>query len=115
MDCDCGFFPTDPLTLAKMPSRMDLLVFGDQAVNTYPFLKAILRRGRTNNLLNSFIAKAGMVLREEISQLSSVERESIPSFSTIRELADNYHEGRDVVTALDSALLTVAQLAHYIG
>ena len=98
-----------------MPDKMDILLFGDQTVDTHAFLKDVLTRGKSNTLVTSFLVKASAVLREEVAQLPSLDRESIPNFSTIQELSDRHHEGQLVNTAVESALLCISQVAHYIG
>lgn len=99
----------------KMSDQIDILFFGDQTVDTHAFLKSVLTRGKSNPLINSFIVKASALLREEVAQLPSLDRQSIPNFSTVQELSDRHHEGQLVNTAIESALLCISQLAHYLG
>lgn len=99
----------------KMSSQIDILFFGDQTVDTHAFLKSILSRAKSNTLVSSFIVKASAALREEVAQLPALDRQSIPDFSTIQELSDRHHEGQLVSTAIESALLCISQLAHYLG
>ena len=93
---------------------MSLLVFGDQTVDTFPFLREILFRAKSSALCSSFLRKVNAILREEVSQLPYEARQSIPSFSDVRELHDRYHNSKVANTGVDSALLCISQLAHYI-
>ena len=104
-----------PGTVYTDGTQMELLIFDDQVVDPYNFLRDVLARGKSNPLLTSFITKVGAALREDISHLSEPDRKSIPNFSTVLELAERYHGSCNVNTALDSALLCITQLAHYIG
>lgn len=98
-----------------MSDQIDILFFGDQTVDTHAFLKSVLTRGKSNALVTSFIVQASAALREEVAQLPSLDRQSIPNFSTVQELSDRHHEGQLVNTAIESALLCISQLAHYLG
>ena len=98
-----------------MSDSMDLLVLGDQAVDTYLFLKDVLARGKSNTIFSSFLARVSAALREEVAQLPRLDRECIPDFSTVQELADRYHDQCILNPAIESALLCISQLGHYIG
>lgn len=65
-------------------------------------------------LSRSFLEQAGSALREEIDRLPSLQRNTIPEFSTILELNKLYHAGTIKNPAVDSALLCIAQLSQYI-
>jgi hypothetical protein len=93
---------------------MEFLVFGDQAQESFSFLDNLLVRGNLSSLCITFLSKAGAALRHEVSQLALLEREKIPNFSTIQELNERYHDSGITSPAVESALLCVTQLAHYI-
>jgi hypothetical protein len=88
-------------------------IFPDQSVDSSPSLTELLK-GRQSILTTLFLEKVAIALRFEISQLPSTERERVPNFSTIHELNERYHGKQVPNPALDSALLTICQLAQYI-
>lgn len=93
---------------------MDLQIFGDQTADQYPLLrKACLQKD--NSLLQTFLERVSVALRGEIQQLPRPQRDSIPDFLTISHLLDAYYEKGLKIPQLESCMVTVAQLAHYIG
>ena len=94
---------------------MELYIFGDQTADCRQFLrKVLLRKG--NVLLTSFLESAATALREEISQLSDVQyRSRFPSFSNVQELVERYYEEGKPNPAIESAIVCLSQLAHFIG
>lgn len=94
---------------------MELYIFGDQTADCRHFLrKVLLRKG--NVLLASFLESAATALREEISRLSHVQyRERFPSFSNVQELVERYYEEGKPNPAIESAIVCLSQLAHFIG
>lgn len=93
---------------------MDILVFGDQTVQAHALLrKVFLKQGRP--LLRSFLQETQCVLADEISKLVYDRRVRIPYFSTLRELVDRYYKAGVRDASLESALMCLAQLAHFIG
>ncbi len=97
-----------------MSEKMTFLLFGDQSSDTHVFLADFCRRGNPSLLTQSFLDQVGAALKEEVDQLSTLERQRIPKFSSIQELNSRYHIGENKNSAVDSALLCIAQLAHYI-
>ncbi|KZF26968.1 conidial yellow pigment biosynthesis polyketide synthase [Xylona heveae TC161] len=94
---------------------MDLLVFGDQEVDIHAFLQKIWLAGKQNTLLGTFLERTGLALREEIARLPGLERQKIPNFTNIHELAKRYHEAGQRHASVETALSCVAQLAQFIG
>ncbi|KAF2738000.1 polyketide synthase PksA [Polyplosphaeria fusca] len=93
---------------------MNVLIFGDQTADQYPLLrKASLRK--TNALLTTFLERTSVVLREEVQKLPRTQREQIPDFLRVTDLVEAYYAKGLKVPQLESAMVTIAQLAHYIG
>ncbi|KAK8089291.1 Beta-ketoacyl synthase [Apiospora hydei] len=97
-----------------MADQMAFLLFGDQSLDTHGFLADFYRLGNPSVLSKAFLEAAGEALRVEVEQLPRVERTKIPMFRTLRQLNERYHAQSIKYPGIDSALLCVAQLAHYI-
>lgn len=99
-----------------MSDKMAFLLFGDQSVDTYAFLADFCggAKRRPSLLARSFLEQVGNALKKEVDQLSSIEQQMVPRFCDIQELNDNYHNHGNKNSAMDSALLCITQLAHYI-
>lgn len=93
---------------------MDVLLFGDQTVNQYPILKKLTTK-QNNALLSAFLERTSVALREETRKLPQVRRAAIPDFLTVSNLVEAYYEGSVKLPEIESSLVTIAQLAHYIG
>lgn len=93
---------------------MNVLIFGDQTADQYLLLrKAILRKD--NALLSTFLERASVTLRHEINHLPHSQRESIPDFNTVSSLVEAYFEKGLKIPQIESSLVTIAQLSHFIG
>ncbi|KAH7026262.1 polyketide synthase [Microdochium trichocladiopsis] len=97
-----------------MADHMSFLLFGDQSLDTHGFLADFFRAGHPGVLAREFLRQVGDALRDEIDALPPIERASIPVFRTLQQLNEKYHAQSSKVPGVDSALLCVAQLAHYI-
>jgi hypothetical protein len=97
-----------------MADQMAFLLFGDQSLDTHSFLADFCRQGNPSVLSKAFLYQAGEALREEIEQLPRLERKKIPVFRTLQQLNEKYHAQSIKYPGIDSALLCIAQLAHYI-
>jgi len=93
---------------------MTFLLFGDQSLDTYGFLADFVRAGEPGILAREFLRQVGDALRDEVNSLSWNERASIPIFRTLQQLNEKYYTQSTKVPGIDSALLSVAQLVHYI-
>lgn len=93
----------------------NVLIFGDQTAEQYPLLRKVVLRYQ-NPLVMSFLERVSVVLREEIKNLPRTQRDAIPDFLTVSNLIEAYYEP-DVkkLPSMESALVTIAQLGHYIG
>ncbi|KAH8671177.1 polyketide synthase [Xylariales sp. PMI_506] len=97
-----------------MADLMAFLLFGDQSLETYGFLADFCRVGNPGLLSRTFIDLVGEALRREIDQLPPLERSVIPRFSTLQQLNERYHAQSIKHPGIDSALLCISQLAHYL-
>lgn len=97
-----------------MADKMAFLLFGDQSLDTHGFLAEFFRQGNASVLAKSFLEQAGDALREEVERLGALERSKLPIFMNLRQLNENYHHLTLKHPGIDSALLCIAQLAHYI-
>ncbi|EON65175.1 hypothetical protein W97_04412 [Coniosporium apollinis CBS 100218] len=93
---------------------MDLLLFGDQTADQYPLLRKISQR-KDNALLSTFLERVSVALRDEVTRLPRSHRDSIPDFLTVQHLVEAYYEKGLKMPQLESCLVTIAQLAHFIG
>jgi hypothetical protein len=93
---------------------MNVFIFGDQTADQIPLLRKIVSR-RDNSLLATFLERCSSALREEVQALPKPQRDSIPDFLTISQLVQAYQETDAKVPQLESVLVTIAQLGHYIG
>jgi hypothetical protein len=98
----------------NMADKMAFLLFGDQSLDTHGFLADFCRQGNPSILAKVFMERAGQVLREEVDGLGALERAKVPNFRTLQQLNEKYHAQSIKHPGIDSALLCIAQLAHYI-
>ncbi|KAF2018415.1 polyketide synthase [Aaosphaeria arxii CBS 175.79] len=93
---------------------MNVFIFGDQTADQYPLLrKANVWKG--NALLSNFLERTSVVLREEIQRLPKTQREQIPDFLRLSDLVEAYYAKGLKIPQIESSMVTIAQLAHYIG
>ena len=93
---------------------MNILLFGDQTADQSPLLRKVANR-KENALLQTFLEQVSVVLREESRKLPKTIRDTIPDFLTVSHLVEAYFEKGVKVPQLESCLVTIAQLAHFIG
>jgi hypothetical protein len=93
---------------------MNVLIFGDQTADQKQLLRQIVNR-KDSTLLTSFLERAAAAVRDEVEKLPKVKRASIPDFLTISHLIEAYYEKGSKLPQLESCLVTIAQLAHFIG
>jgi hypothetical protein len=97
-----------------MADQMAYLLFGDQSLETHDFLANFFRQENPGVLAKTFLQQAGEALREEIDRLPRIERQRIPVFRTLQQLNERYHTQSIKYPGIDSALLCITQIAHYI-
>lgn len=93
---------------------MNTLIFGDQTADQYPLLRKACV-WKNNAPLTTFLEHISVVLREEVQKLPRPQREQIPDFLTVRDLVELYYAKGVKVPQMESCIVTIAQLAHYIG
>ncbi len=93
---------------------MNVLIFGDQTADQTPLLRSIVSR-KDNSSLSTFLERGSLALKEEVQRLHLNQRSLIPNFLTVGHLLESYLQLGSKVSALESALLTLTQLAHFIG
>ena len=91
-----------------------VLLFGDQTAEQYPLLHKIVLR-KESPLTRNFVERASVALREETRLLPRSQRDVIPDFLSINDLKEAYYQSGAKIAMLESALLVIAQLGHYIG
>ncbi|MCJ1478063.1 hypothetical protein MMC13_006738 [Lambiella insularis] len=94
---------------------MDILLFGDQAVDVYPFLHRIFFQRAHTTLVTSFLNHVTTTLRSDIANLPRLQRQNIPPLNNLLEFIELYHKAQRRSAPIENALLCVAQLAHWIG
>lgn len=102
-----------PTSADKLSVELRILLFGDQTVDTQIFIRNQLVVGRTNSLLCIFLDRVAIALRQEVSELSPLERRRIPSFTTVDDLVDRAYSIQGIHPGIDSALLCISQITQY--
>lgn len=93
---------------------MNVLIFGDQTADQFPLLKKVAT-WRNNATLTTFLDRASVVLREEVQKLPKTQRDQIPDFLTTWDLVNTYYTEGQKIPQLESCMVTLSQLAHFIG
>lgn len=96
-----------------MTGVMDILLCGDQVFDSHA-LRSQCLTGRSNHILSFFFQQVNFALRREIAQLSPLEVNHIPVFSTIEELVNRDSSQSKHHPGIQNALLCISQLAHYM-
>ncbi|KAK5172982.1 polyketide synthase [Saxophila tyrrhenica] len=91
-----------------------VFLFGDQTADQYNILHKVVLR-KENAFVRSFVERASLALREEARLLTRSQRDVIPDFNTVNDLIEAYYMKGEKVPMIESALLVIAQLGHYIG
>jgi len=102
-----------PTSADKLSVELRILLFGDQTADTQIFIRNQLVAGRTNSLLCIFLDRVAIALRQEVSELSPLERRRMPSFSTVDDLVDRAYSKEGIHPGIDSALLCISQITQY--
>ena len=92
---------------------MEVLLFGDQTSLSHDFLVKALVQTERSPLISSFRNGAYHILRQEVAYLPHSMRQTIPCFTSISELVENYFSGSSRHPSLDAALTTISQFLHF--
>ena len=93
---------------------MEILLFGDQQADCQLFLRHVFHF-KGNPILTSFLERVGTALSEEIGrQPNRYYHKRIPRFSTVRELVERHYTSNQPNPAIESAIICLAQLSHFI-
>ena len=95
-------------------AAMNVLIFGDQTADQISLLRKICSR-KDSSLLTTFLERTSVALREEVEALPKIQRAPIPDFLSITQLVEAYQEKGIKVAPIESVLVTIAQLGHFIG
>nr|AUI38916.1 polyketide synthetase ClPKS18 [Curvularia lunata CX-3] len=93
---------------------MDVIIFGDQTADQYPLLRKACT-WKNNATLTTFLDRISVVIREEVQKLPRTQRDQIPNFLTTWDLVEAYYAKGLKIPELESCMVTIAQLSHYIG
>ena len=92
----------------------NIILLGDQTAEQYPLLRKIVLR-KDNALIINFLERCSVVLRHEVQSLPRRQRDMVPDFLSVTELIEAYRQAGHRVLPIETALLTISQLGHYIG
>nr|BAD22832.1 polyketide synthase [Bipolaris oryzae] len=93
---------------------MDVLIFGDQTADQYPLLRKACT-WKNNATLTTFLDRISVVIREEVQKLPRTQRDQIPNFLSTWDQTEAYYAKGLKIPEIESCMVTIAQLAHYIG
>ena len=96
-----------------MKTQGRLYLFGDQTNDFVPGLRQLLRI-KDSALLSSFLEKAHIALRQEITQQRREIQELLPRFSRVVDLLAAYSTDLDSTPILASTLTAIYQLGSFI-
>lgn len=96
------------------PAKTNILIFGKQTADQYLLLQKACT-WKNNAALTTFLDRISVVIREELQKLPRTQRDQIPDFLTTWDLVEAYYSKELKVPQMESCMVVVAQLAHYIG
>jgi iron transport multicopper oxidase len=90
---------------------LNLVVLGDQTNNVSALLKKLLLSAPCSVTQSEFIRDASAALRAQSDRLRPFQREHLPGFKSIHDLARIYEKSKGVChPSISSALLCITQL-----
>lgn len=111
--------PSDNKQATMDPSHPRLIFFGNEVPSDGA--KDLFRRLRQHSkdrrfrLLSIFLEESTAILKEEAAKLPKQLQELIPHFDSVCALADVDFRQGPLGAAMESALLTILELALFIG
>ena len=94
---------------------MPVVFFGDKIADLTENLRKLRQSKNGTILLKAFLEKATTVLREEIRAQPREFRYTIPSFTSVFDLAEHHNASGIPNRAIESALTFVCHLSNFIG
>ncbi|KAF2742534.1 polyketide synthase [Sporormia fimetaria CBS 119925] len=94
---------------------MSMLLFPDQLLDTRGLIRRAHEAQKKTILVKSFLEKAYAALRTEVWNLPASSRRQIPPFNSVYDLSERNAASKIQRVEVTSALLCIAQLAHFIG
>ncbi|SPQ22247.1 190496d0-b581-4049-948e-f857bac8ae96 [Thermothielavioides terrestris] len=95
-------------------NRPAYLLLGDQSLDTHGFLVRFFGQEQHGELAKAFLRQAAYALKWEIQRLPAAEARRLPDFLTLKQLNERYNKSDYKHAAVDAALLTISQLAHFL-
>ncbi|KAK0739379.1 hypothetical protein B0T21DRAFT_285107 [Apiosordaria backusii] len=95
-------------------SANTFLLFGDQTGEVLPSIQLLSRHALSNQILATFLRKSTDRLQTAITQAPAYARRSLPSFTSLLELATVVSDQQHTAPAIYGALMCIAQLGHVI-
>ena len=92
---------------------MEIYIFGDQTADCRSFLSKVFHH-RGSLLLDCFLEQAARAVQQEVA-IREYGFSRVPDFGTIQELSDRYYQQDIADPAIESTLVCISQLAHFIG
>lgn len=92
----------------------EILLFGDQTADQQHLLRKLVQR-KDHAVVTTFLERAAVAVREEVRKLPRTRREAMPDFLTIGNIVEAYFSKGIKIPEIESTLVTISQLAHYIG
>ncbi len=93
---------------------MEILLFGDQEADCQVLLNHVFCL-KENLVLSSFLGRVSIALCEEVFRRPHrPQHEAIPIFNSVQELVERHYASGQSNLAVESAIVCLAQLSHFI-
>uniref|UniRef100_A0A093VC14 Conidial yellow pigment biosynthesis polyketide synthase n=1 Tax=Talaromyces marneffei PM1 TaxID=1077442 RepID=A0A093VC14_TALMA len=99
----------------KMLRERSIVFFGDLSLPIHPALSQLLRAQTEYSILSRFLTQAKTALQAEATNLSVVERKSLPSLTDLYTLSETENSHGSDHPILAPALLVILQLGQFIS
>jgi hypothetical protein len=95
-------------------SHHDILLFGDQTVETLSTIKALFQQSKSSPTLSRFLRDAADTVRTQAFKLNPTDRDRFPDFENVVDLAEGYDKLGYPDELLATVLMCIAQLGELI-
>lgn len=92
--------------------RQRLLLYGDLVDDMVPCIRDLYRQSKSSVLLSSYLRQCSDILQVEVANLKPINREIIPSFHSILDLAEKYATTDGSSPFVSSFLCYIARLGE---